>query len=400
MNDVKQNISVLIICQTLLLAISSTVVSVSSLAGQSLAGNKLLSSLPVTAFMLGGAVTTYPASLYMRQAGRRSGFRLGAAGGLTGALLATLAVAAGSFPLLCLGALLLGSSNGIGQYYRFAAADVSPAGFKSTAISLVMTGGLVGGLLGPSLSRFTVDLFPQRYQGCYLFLAGYLLLAALVLGWLRIVEPTTVEFHAKGRPLWEIARQPNVLVAVLSAALANGVMVLLMVATPLAMSMNHHPYSAATAVVGWHFIGMFGPSLITGRLIRRFGPLKIMLVGTIILVGCVAIALSGNSVGNFWFALFLLGIGWNLIYIGGTTLLAESCRPDEKAKSQGLNDLAISVIQVVSSVFSGVLVNSGGWIIINYVSLLCIALIVAGLFWLMGKRNALPPLIEDAEARS
>jgi MFS family permease len=387
---------VLVACQTLLLAISSTVVSVSSLAGQSLAGNKLLSSLPVTFFMLGAALMTYPASLYMKRAGRLAGFRLGAGSGLVGALLAALAVTVGSFPLLCLGALLLGSSNGIGQYYRFAAADASPAGFKSTAISLVMTGGLLGGLLGPTLSRFSVDLMPQRFLGCYLSLAGYLLLALLMLSWLKISEPAAVEAQAAGRPLLEIARQPVMLIAVLSAALANGVMVLLMVATPLAMSQCHHPFSAATTVVGWHFIGMFGPSLITGRLIRRFGSVKIMLVGSVILVSCVAIALSGSSVSQFWLALFLLGIGWNLIYIGGTTLLSESCLPAEKAKSQGLNDLAISTIQVVSSIFSGVLINSGGWVVINYISLLFITVIVAGLFWLTGKRSARAELVEDA----
>ncbi|MFZ4855593.1 MAG: MFS transporter [Desulfuromonadaceae bacterium] len=386
--DVKQNIVVLVVCQTFLLAISSTVVSVSSLVGQSLAGNKLLSSLPVTAFMLGAAVTTYPASLYMKRAGRRAGFRLGACSGLAGSFVAALAVSTASFPLLCLGTLLLGSSNGIGQYYRFAAADASPAGFKSTAISLVMTGGLVGGLLGPSVSRFTVELFSQRFLGAYLALAGYLMLALLILGRLKIAAPSGTAAQAPGRPLSEIVRQPEVLIAIVSAAMANGVMVLLMVATPLAMSFCHHPYAAATSVIGWHFIGMFGPSLITGRLIHRFGTVRIMLVGTLVLFASVAVALTGSSVSYFWVAMFLLGIGWNLIYIGGTTLLSESCHPDDKAKSQGLNDLAISVWQVVSSIFSGALVNSGGWHVLNYISLLFTTLIVAGLLWLVWKRSA------------
>jgi MFS family permease len=325
--------------------------------------------------------------MYMKRAGRQAGFRLGAGCGLMGAVLASLAVLAGSFWLLCLGALLLGASNGIGQYYRFAAAEASPAGYKSRAISLVMTGGLVGGLLGPTLSRFSIDLFPLRFLGCYLSLAGYLLLALLLLGWLRITEPALSTAADNGRPLSAIVRQPVVLIAILSAALANSVMVLLMVATPLAMSMCHHPYAAATSVVGWHFIGMFAPSLITGRLIQRFGTVKIMLVGTLILLSCVAIALSGNNVSHFWFAMFLLGVGWNLIYIGGTTLLSESCSPEEKAKSQGLNDLTISVMQVVSSVLSGVLIHSGGWDALNYISLLCIMVIGSGLLWLVWKQS-------------
>ncbi len=392
MENAKSNILVLVVGQVLLLAMSSTFISISSLVGHSLAENKLLASLPVTAFMLGAAVTTYPASLYMQRAGRRAGFRLGAGVGLLGALLATLAVKLGNFPLLCGGALLIGSSNGIGQYYRFAAADTSSAGFKSTAISLVLTGGLLGGLLGPTLSRFTVELLPQRYLGSYLSLTVYFLLALLVLRWLRMAPPAAAAAQTTGRPLREIARQPVVLVAMFSAALANAVMVLLMVATPLAMSFCEHPYTAATSVVGWHFIGMFAPSLFTGRLIHRFGTLRIMLVGTVVLFGCVAVALSGNSTAHFWTAMLLLGIGWNLIFIGGTTLLSESCPPADKARSQGLNDLVISVMQVVSSIFSGVLISSGGWHLLNYLSLGCIALIAVGLLWLGAKQSTLPVL--------
>jgi len=392
MNNVKQNITVLVIGQTLLLTISSTVVSVSSLAGQAMAGNKLLASLPVTTWMLGAALMTYPASLYMKRAGRRAGFYLGTGCGLVGAALAALAVTIGSFPLLCLGTLLLGSNNGIGQYYRFAAADASPAGFKSTAISLVMTGGLVGGMLGPTLSRLSIDLLPHRFLGCYLSLAVYFLLIILLFAFLKIATPTAAESHATGRPLLEIASQPVFLVSMLSAALANGVMVLLMVATPLAMSFCLHPYSAATTVVGWHFIGMFGPSLITGRLIKRYGAVKIMLVGTLLLFTCITSALTGSSISHFWLTMFLLGIGWNLIYIGGTTMLSESANPAEKAKSQGLNDLAISTLQVVSSLFSGVLINSGGWELLNYLALFFITLIAAGLLWLSRKQSVVKEL--------
>jgi MFS family permease len=397
MNTDKTNILVLVLGQVLLLAISSTFISVSSLAGHSLADNKLLASLPVTAFMFGAAVTTYPASLYMQRAGRRAGFRLGAGAGLAGALLAAAAVKFANFPLLCGGAILLGASNGIGQYYRFAAADASSAGFKSTAISLVLTGGLVGGLLGPILSRYTIDLFSFRFLGSYLSLAVYFVLALLVLARLRIAAPTAVSDLADGRPLREIVRQPVVVVAVLSAALANAVMVLLMVATPLAMTSCSHPYSAATSVVGWHFIGMFAPSLVTGRLIHRFGTLRVMLAGTVILFGCVTVALSGVSTAHFWTAMFLLGIGWNLIFIGGTTLLSVSVPPVDKARSQGLNDLTISSLQVLASLLSGALINSGGWHLLNYLSLVCIALIAAGLLWLGAKQSSVAASVEVAE---
>ena len=390
MIEVKRNITVLVVCQMLLLGISSTVVSVSSLAGQALAGNKLLSSLPVTTFMLGAAITTYPSSLYMKRAGRRAVFCRGALVGLAGAVVASLAVALGNFPLLCLGTLLLGSSNGIGQYYRFAAAEAAPAGFQSMAISLVLTGGLAGGLLGPVFSRGTVSLLSPPFLGSYLSLGGYLLLAFPLLCLLKTAAPASSQQFGTARPLSAIVRQPEVLVAVASAALANAVMVLLMVATPLAMSLCSHPYGAATTVVGWHFIGMFGPSLLTGRLIQRFGCVKVMLASTLVLAGCVAIALSGGSFAHFFLAMFLLGVGWNLIYIGGTTLLSEACPPEDKAKSQGFNDLTVSVLQVVSSIFSGVLVHCGGWNVLNYLSLFCVALIASGLLWLQWQRGALP----------
>lgn len=400
MNNLKQNIVILACCQAVLFLISSTVVSVSSLAGHALSANKLLSSLPITTWMLGAALITFPASLYMNRSGRRAGFLLGTIFGIIGAAVAGAAIYAGSFRLLCLGTLVLGCGNGIGQYYRFAAADASPAAFRSTAISLVLTGGLAGGLLGPMISRFTVDVLPQRFLGCYLALGAYLLLAILLLGRLRMPAPSEAERSATGRPLAQVARQPAFLVAVTSAALANGVMVLLMVSTPLAMSFCHHSYGAATSVIGWHFIGMLAPSLITGRLIQRFGTLKVMLAGTVILYLCVAIALSGSGVEHFWFALFLLGIGWNFIYIGGTTMLSDSCRPAEKARAQGLNDLAIAVVQVVTSISSGVLVNSGGWAALNHIALLTISVIASGLLWQMWKGRTVTELagLDDVAA--
>jgi len=237
--------------------------------------------------------------------------------------------------------------------------------------------------MGPHISRYTMALFPRRFLGSYLFLTLYVAVTILALTKLTLAKPLPVEQIASTTRLSVIIRKPAVLVAVTSATLANGVMVLMMVSTPLAMSFCGHSYADATSVVGWHFIGMLAPSLLTGWLIRRFGPLKVMLVGTALLYSCTAISLSGSAVAYFWAAMFLLGVGWNLVYIGGASLLVNSCLPEEMAVSQGLNDMSIAAVQVITSVCAGAIVTSGGWNSLGYLSLACITIIVSVLLWLM-----------------
>ena len=398
MDNSKWNIAMLTLCQAMLFAISATVVSVSSLAGHDLASDTHLASLPVTAWMLGAALTTLPFSLYMQRSGRRAGFLVGSCCGLAGVVVSALAIHTADFCLLCAGTMLLGVGNGAGQYYRFAAAETVPAGSVSTAVSLVLTGGLIGGLLGPHLSRYTIALFPQRYLGCYLSLALYAVVTLLALARFRPDPATAASLPRIGRNWSNVIRQPFILATILSTALVSGVMVLLMVATPLAMSLCRHSYTAASSVVGWHFIGMFAPSLVTGRLIRRFGEVRIMLLGVLILYGCVVVALSGSDVALFWGAMFLLGIGWNLVFIGGTTLLSNSVESEDKAVCQGCNDMCIALIQVVASLSSGWLISSGGWKDLNCVALACITLVLAlQLYLLRGSRQRIPSLAVSAE---
>ncbi len=183
--------------------------------------------------------------------------------------------------------------------------------------------------------------------------------------------------------------QPAYIVAVLAAGFGYGIMNLLMTATPLAMGVCGHPYSAAATVISWHVIGMFAPSFFTGNLIKRYGVLNIMMVGVALNFICVAIALAGVDVANFWFALVLLGVGWNFLFIGGTTLITETYLPEERAKAQGANDLAMFIIMATSSFASGLVLEASGWSTLNYLAIPFVAAVGFAVIWLMLRRRAL-----------
>ena len=383
MDATKKNVSLLAACQALLFTNNSTVIALNGLAGYALASNKAFATLPVTGWVVGAALSTVPASMLMRRYGRRAGFTVGALTGILGALICSLALWLSSFWLLCCGTIVFGVYNAFGQYYRFAAADASKSDFKARAISLVLAGGLVGGIVGPQFSQRTVDLFTTQYMGAYLSLIFFLVIVIVLLRWLDIPPPSEAELAGPVRPMREIAVQPAFFVAVTAATVGYGVMNLLMVSTPLAMGFCGHPFGDAATVIGWHVIGMFGPSFFTGSLITRFGVLSVMFVGALILYACVAIALSGITVAHFWASMVLLGIGWNFLYIGGTTLLTESYRPSEKAKVQGINDMIIFVTMATTSFSSGLLLDRNGWDTINYLALPFISIAVVGLLWMM-----------------
>jgi MFS family permease len=368
---------------------NATLIAINGLAGLALAPYAALATLPVTCWVLGGALGTMPASLHMKRVGRKRGLTWGTLWGVVGALLAASAIWMQSFWLLCFSTLVWGVYNAYGQYYRFAAADVSSQDFRATAISLVLAGGLVGGLLGPALSRWTVDLAGPRFMGAYLALIAFALATMVLLRFIRIPDPTASERTAIGRPLAEIATQPKFVVAVLSGAVGYGVMNFLMVSTPIAMRACGHPYGDAAFVVSWHVVGMFAPSFITGGLIRRFGVLPVMLAGVLLNFAAIGIALSGISVAQFWWSMVVLGVGWNLLYIGGTTLLTETYRPEERAKAQGANDQAIFVIMVVSSLTSGATVTTAGWERVNLLAVPMVAVVAAALLWFMLHQRAL-----------
>jgi MFS family permease len=381
LNNARRNVGLLAACQALLFTNNSTLIAINGLAGLALAPYMGLATLPVTCWVLGGALATMPASLHMKRVGRRRGLISGTFWGIVGALVCACAIWAQNFWLLCFGTLVWGVYNAYGQYYRFAAADVASPDFKATAISLVLAGGLVGGIVGPSTSRITVDLLGPKFMGAYLVLIGFAVATMLLLRMMRIPDPTPAEQLAQGRPLSQIAAQPKFIVAVLSGAVGYGVMNFLMTSTPIAMQVCGHPFGDAAFVISSHVVGMFAPSFVTGPLIKRLGALPVMLAGALLNFVTIGIALSGVSVGHFWWSLVLLGIGWNFLYIGATTLLTETYRPEERAKAQGANDQAIFIMMVVSSFTSGLTVTAAGWERVNLLALPLVALVAVAIVW-------------------
>ena len=384
----RRNVFLLACCQALLLVNGVTLIAIGALAGYALAADKIFATLPATLYVVGAAAGTLPASFWMKRVGRRNGFLTGGVFGLAGSAVATTAMATSSLALLCLGTFLFGIYNAFGQYYRFAAADAATPDFKAKAISYVLAGGLVGGIFGPQLSKYTRELAGVPYLASYASLSIFCLVAMGIVAFLSIPEAKHDANAEPARPLSQIVRQPVFIVAAGAAALGYATMNLLMVATPLAMGFCGHPYSAAASVIAAHVVAMFGPSFFTGSLIARFGVLRVMLAGVALLLSCIAVGLSGQLVSNFWWALVLLGLGWNFTYIGGTTLLTEAYRPSEKAKAQGTNELIVFTVQAVSAFSSGVLVNSRGWTILNYVALPLVFLIGFAVLALAFSRRA------------
>jgi MFS family permease len=266
-----------------------------------------------------------------------------------------------------------------------------PPDFKSTAISLVLAGGIIGGFVGPETSKLTRDIVPGHlYAGAYVSLVFFALLAIVLQRWLDIPPLSAEEAKRSGRPMGEIARQPAFIVAVLCGVVSYGVMNLLMTGTPLAMVACEHPFSDAAFVIQWHLVAMFAPSFVTGTLIRRVGLVPIMACGALLIAACTAVALTGIDVLHFWFALVLLGLGWNFMYVGATTLLTEAHMPAERAKVQGVNDMAIFATMVVSSASAGALFTAQGWQTMNALAIPFVAFAGAGLLWLALTRRPPP----------
>jgi MFS family permease len=389
MDKSTRNVALLCACQALLLVNNSVLITVNALAGYALATNKSLATLPVTAYFLGSALAAFPVSMLMKRYGRRAGFSAGAACGMTGALVCAIAMYIQSFWLLCAGTLVLGAYFASGQFYRFAAAETVPQGYKPRAISLVLAGGIVGGFVGPETTKLTRTIIEGHlYAGPYFSLVGFALLTILVVRWLDIPPLSAADSQGEGRPIGVIARQPAFIVAVLCGVVGYGVMNLLMTATPLAMVACEHPFSAAAFVIQWHLVAMFAPSFVTGSIIKRIGLLPVMIIGAALMGICVVVAISGIDVMHFWIALVLLGVGWNFMYLGATTLLTETHTPAERGKVQGVNDTAISSTMVLSSLSVGALFTYQGWQVMNVLAAPFIAAAAIGMVWLAVARRA------------
>jgi MFS family permease len=387
----NRNVVVLASLQALLLANNAIAVTLNVLVGHALAPDKSLSTLPVTSWVIGSALSTFWASSFMRRRGRRAGFATGATFGIAGTAVCALAIQAQSFWAFVAGTAVLGVYNAFGAYHRFAAAEAVPEDARARAISHVLLGGLVGGVVGPLTTRTTIHALPAEYLGAYLSLIGFMLVALVVQRFLELPPVVDSVGGEPARPLRQVAAAPRFIVAALGASFGYGVMNLLMTATPIAMGSCGHPYDAAVTVISSHVVGMFAPSFFTGDLIKRYGVTRVMLVGVALNLACVAIALGGVRLAHFWWALVLLGVGWNFVYVGATTLLTSAYRPSEKAKAQGLNDVIMFAVMALSSFFSGVIIERDGWDTLNRAAVPFVIAIGVALLWLSRKERGAAP---------
>jgi MFS family permease len=351
--------------QALFQTASVMVMAVGGLAGALVTGDPRLATAPIAAMFLGTAVSTIPASLWMARVGRRPGFVLGAGLGVLAGIVAALGLWLGSLVVLSIGTFLVGAYQAFAQFYRFAAGEVADDAFRPRSISLVLAGGIVAALLGPAIGRLGGPLLSPTYVGSFLLLALVSLVAALLLTRLRMPAPVLAQAGLVARPLAQIVRQPTYLVALFAAATGYGVMILAMTATPIAMVHHHHALADAATVIQLHVLGMFLPSFFTGSLIARFGVLRVMLSGVALLTGHVLTTLTGTGFESFAAALILLGVGWNFLYVGGTTLLTTTYTAAERGRAQATNDLSIFLVGLLSSLSAGALLDAAGWQMTN-----------------------------------
>lgn len=378
----NRHLWLLAICQGLFLTNNVTFIAINGLVGLSLAPLGWMATLPVMGYVVGGALSTGLVARTQARFGRKTSFQLGLAVALLSALLCAYAVVNHNFWLLCSATVVAGYYNANANLYRFAAAELTLPAWREKAVSLVMAGGLIGAVLGPNLAQFTRTLMSVPFAGAYLALALVALLAMAVLALIEFPPAPAKTTHQAGRPLREIMRQPAFIVAAATGALGYGVMSLLMAATPLAMQQCSLPFADVALVLEWHVIGMFAPGFFTGHLIKRFGALPVMGVGVLLNALCIGVALSGVDLHQFLVALFLLGVGWNFLFTGSTTLSLQTYTPEEKDRAQGALNFCIFITLALSSFASGVLVTTRGWTLLNLGSLVPVALTAAALLWL------------------
>ncbi|WP_101047501.1 MFS transporter [Macromonas nakdongensis] len=385
----NKNLWLLAAAQGLFLTNNVVFIAINGLVGLSLAPAGWMATLPVMGYVVGGALSTGLVARSQARWGRQVSFQLGLAVALGSALLCAAALHLGSFWLLVLATVVAGYYSANGQLYRFAAGELAAPAYREKAVSLVLAGGLIGAVAGPNLANHTRDGLGAPFLGAYLALAGVALLSMAVMAGIRFpAQLPRAPGGASGRPLGEILRQPVFVVATVGAALGYGVMNLLMAATPLAMQVCGMPFSDAALVLEWHVIGMFAPGFFTGHLIKRFGVLPVMGVGVLLNALCIGIALSGQDLHQFLVALFLLGVGWNFLFTGSTTLAMQAYRPEEKDKAQAAINFFVFATMAVTSFASGALVTTQGWTLLNLGSLLPVALTGVALLWLAARRRA------------
>jgi predicted MFS family arabinose efflux permease len=361
----RKNAIVLAVGQALFGGMTTALVVTAGLIGSQLSPSAFWATMPQTMAIVGTALTTMPQSLLMRRIGRRNGFMAAAFIAAIGGVIGTIAIYQRSFELILLACFMIGIYQASSSYYRFAAADLASPAFRPKAISWVMTGGVAAALLGSLMVIGTTDLLaPVTYAGTWIAMSLLALAAVFVLSFVDspVVQQASTD---TGRPLGEIARQKNYIVATVVTMLSFGSMMLVMTATPVAMLGCGFTVQDSSWVIQWHALGMFVPSFFTGHLITRFGAGRIAAIGMLLLMTAAIAGLLGIKFSNFAIGLLLLGVGWNFGFIGGTTLLTSTYRPEERNKAQGLSDFVVFTATALASLGAGSLLATVGWDAVN-----------------------------------
>ena len=363
---------------------SAALITLGGIVGRDLAPTAALATLPLSMLVVGTALATVLAAWTMARIGRARGFACGAGIGCAGALCAIVALAGGSFPLFCGAAALVGVANAFAQQYRFAAVESASAESAGLAVSITLAGSLAGAVLGPELAargEFWVE--GGRFFGTFLAVGCCYLLAGILLLWLRTPPQPVASAEARGaRPLREIARNRTFVVAVLGGAAGFGVMTFVMTAAPLAMHVvDGHSLAHTATVIQAHILGMYAPSLVTGLLLSRFGCRPVMLAGAAVLGLSVVAGFAGREVTHYGLSMIALGVGWNFLFVGGTTLLGSAHRPEERFRAQAFNDFTVFGISAAGSLGAGAVMQIYGWNAVLWASIPAIVLVMGVLGW-------------------
>lgn len=375
--DQRNNIWRLTLAQALAGANAVVVYATGAIVGNMLAPSAVLATLPISIFVVGMAVCILPAGAIAQHYGRRVAFLVGTIAGVLVGLLCMCAMIASSFWLFCLGTFFGGAYAAVTLSFRFAATDgVAPAR-KARALSLVMAGGVAAGVVGPQLVIHTMELWPTHlYSATFLIQAIVAAISALVLMGVRLPKPTAAEISG-GRPLTAIIKQPAFIAAATCGAISYLLMNFLMTAAPLAMHMHGHSHANANLGLQWHVIAMYAPSFFTGKLINRFGAVRIAACGLFLTGISTAVGLGGVDIPHFWWMLILLGVGWNFGFIGASTWILACHTPAEKTRVQSLNDFIIFGLMAIGSFLSGGILSTYGWNTVLWISFVPLIMTIA-----------------------
>ncbi len=384
----RRNMILLTCCQAIGQSGNVIMLSITALSVISFYPTRELATLPTTLQHAGVMLSVFPAAALMMRFGRGAGFRVGSLFGMAGAGSCAAGLYSATFPLMCLGGLLLGYAVASLQMYRFAAVELVPGAYRARAISWVTAGGVAAGTLGPMIARATFDTMAPIYLGTYLAMIGIHVVVFIVMGLIRF-PPMKVEAKVEGeaRPLWQIAVQPRYAAAVLAGMLSWATMMFLMSSSPLAIVGCGLPPTEPPFVIFLHVMGMYVPSFFTGSLIGRFGVNRVMLAGAVIMLGGVMAGLHGMAAWDFRIALMLNGIGWNFLFVGATSIVTTCYRPAERGKAQALNDFLIFGSTASASFLAGFLQEQIGWIALNWLSLCLLSICFAAVIWLALQRR-------------